>query len=230
MRPKIYRYEYNKKVYYAEGYKEDSVRRTLELFLQLPNDTLLQGKAPDFNTELKLIWDKRNTTHVLTLTKEQTTSRQELKTFKKKQHCIYELRLLLREDINFLNGHQGHVIANEENEVKFWNSKYIKDDGVEIGYEMCYSFKGSTNSEMTDKIYRFKNLGTAYKYVRKNIIDLEIQDEFYNRNLTNLEICDSFITGFGSADLISVNHEEFGRTFGEKTPPTKHNLKDFNHQ
>ena len=130
MKPKIYRYDYNETVYYAEGYTEEAVRRTLELYLQVPSETLDVGKAPDFNTELKLIWDRRIETHKLTLTKEQTTSRTELKLFKRKQHCVYELRLLLREDINFLNGHQGHIIANEENEVKFWNSKYINDDDL----------------------------------------------------------------------------------------------------
>jgi len=227
MRPKIYRYEYNGKVYYAEGYDEVIIRATLETYLQIIKDTLKVGRAPDFNTELKLIWDRRNTTHVLTLTKEQTTSREQLQLFKRKQHCLYELRLLLREDVNFLeNGHQGHVIANEENEVKFWNCKYIKDDGKEIGHSICYSFQGSTDPDMTNRIYRFKNLGTAYKYVRNNLIRLKLGEESYNRNITNLEACDSFIAGFGSAELQIVRDENDGYV-AEKTPPKKHNLKDF---
>ncbi|NQY54795.1 MAG: hypothetical protein HRT42_14635 [Campylobacteraceae bacterium] len=117
MRPKIYRYQHNEKRYYAEGYDEANVRLTLENYLQIVPGSLKSGAKPDFNTELKLIWDKRNTTHVLSLTKEQTTSKIQLQTFRKKQHCIYELRLLLKEDKTFLNGHQGNVIANEDNEV-----------------------------------------------------------------------------------------------------------------
>jgi len=228
MRPKIYRYDYNGKTYYAEGYDETTIRTTLETYLRIQTSTLSVGKAPDFNTELKLIWDRRNTSHVLTLNKEQTTTREQLQVFKRKQHCIYELKLLLKESVNFLeNGHQGHVIANESNEVKFWNSKYIKDDKTEIGHTICYSFRGSTDPDMTSRIYRFKNLGAAYKYVRNNLIRLQITEEPFNRNFTNLEMCDSFISGFGSADLISVTTPEFGKTFGEITAPKLHDLKDF---
>lgn len=205
MRPKIYKYNYKGQTYYAEGYVESSIRLTLENYLQIIPGTLRKGESPDFNSELKLIWDKRNTTHVLTLNKEQTTSRDELKTFKRKQHCLYELRLLLKEDVKFLNGPQGHVIANEDNEVKFWNNLYIADDGSELGHKMCYSFQGSTDPDMTDKIYRFKNIAAAYHYVRNELIKYNIHDDKFNKNFTNLEMCDSFIAGFGNADMYLDN-------------------------
>ena len=229
MRPKIYRYQHNSKTYYAEGYNEGNVRVTLESYLQIPKDSLKPGTAPDFKTELKLIWDKRNKTHTLTLRKEQTTSREQLQSFKRKQHCLYELKLLLKEDVNFLNGHQGHVIADELNEVKFWNSKYITDDGREIGHEMCYSFKGSTEPNMTNRIYRFKNLGTAYNHVRSNLIKYGLGDEKFNRNFTNLEMCDSFISGFGSA-CITIYNDGVDISIIEKVPQIKHSLIDFNHK
>ncbi len=202
MRPKIYKYQYSGKTYYAEGYDEESIRLTMENYLQLKSGTLKKGSSPDFKTELKLIWDRRNTTHVLTLKKEQTTSRKRLKSFKEKQHCIYELRLLLSENETFISGTQGHVIANEDNNVKFWNSKYIKPDGTEVGIEMCYSFKDSTDFNDTANIYRFKNIHKAYEYVRSEIIRLDIQEERFNKNFTNLEMCDSFLAGFGNPDLV----------------------------
>lgn len=205
MKVKIYRYKYNNKNYYAEGYDEANIRLTLENYLQVSPGTLKPGESPDFNTELKLIWDKRNTSHVLTLTKEQTTSREELKQFKEKQHCLYELGLLLKEDKNFLNGKQGHIIANEFNQVKFLNCKIVLPDGREIGEEICYSFQGSEESYMTDRIYRFTSLANAYKYVRSELIRLNLANEMYNKNFTNLEMCDSFIAGFGNADLVKVD-------------------------
>jgi len=223
MKVKIYRYKYNNKNYYAEGYEESNIRLTLENYLQVVPGTLSQGESPDFNTELKLIWDKRNTSHVLTLTKEQTTSREQLKGFKEKQHCIYELNLLLREDKHFLNGFQGHVIANEGNQVKFLNCKIIKPNGEEIGHEICYSFAGSTDSDMTDRIYRFRNLATAYKYVRSELIRLGLDELLYNRNFTNLEMCDSFIAGFGNADLFKLDGQ-----VTVKTPYNKYENKEFN--
>jgi len=223
MRPKIYRYQHNEKRYYAEGYDEANVRLTLENYLQIVPGSLKPGAKPDFNTELKLIWDKRNTTHVLSLKKEQTTSRAQLQTFRKKQHCVYELRLLLKEDKTFLNGHQGHVIANEDNEVKFLNCKYIKDDGTEIGDTVCYSFQGSTDPDMTSRIYRFKSLATAYKYVRNELFKYDIQDEAFNKNITNLEVCDSFISGFGNADLYLDNNNIM-----VKIPAKNYNNKEFN--
>lgn len=223
MRPKIYRYQHNGKRYYAEGYDEANIRLTLENYLQIVPGSLKPGAKPDFNTELKLIWDKRNTTHVLSLKKEQTTSKAQLQTFRKKQHCIYELKLLLKEDKTFLNGHQGHVIANEENEVKFLNCKYIKDDGTEIGDTICYSFQGSTDPDMTSRIYRFGNIIAAYKYVRSELFKNNIQNENFNKNITNLEACDSFISGFGSADLYLNNNNII-----VKTPAKKYNNKEFN--
>ena len=202
MKPKIYKYQHNEKTYYAEGYEEESIRLTLENYLRLPSNSLSKGKSPDFKTELKLLWDRRNTTHVLTLKKEQTTSRNKLNSFRKKQHCVYELRLLLSENQSFISGTQGDVIANENNNVKFWNSKYIKTNGDEVGWEMCYSFKESTDPSETSKIYRFKNIMKAYDYVRRQIIELGIEDEAFNKNFTNLEMCDSFIAGFGNPDLV----------------------------
>ena len=202
MRPKIYKYQHNNETYYAEGYEETSIRLTLENYLRLKSGSLLEGKSPDFKTELQLIWDRRNTTHVLTLKKEQTTSRKQLSLFKQKQHCVYELRLLLSENETFISGTQGDVIANENNNVKFWNSKYIKSNGDEVGWEMCYSFQDSTDPSETEKIYRFKNIHLAYDYVRSEIIKLGIEEEPFNKNFTNLEMCDSFTAGFGNPDLV----------------------------
>jgi hypothetical protein len=213
-------------VYYAEGYNEDTIRAAMETYLQIPANTLEAGKAPNFNSELKLIWDRRNTTHKLTLTKEQTTNRDQLALFKKKQHCLYELRLLLKEDVNFLeNGRQGDVVADEKNEVKFWNCRYVKDD-KEVGHSVCYSFRGSTDPDMISRIYRFRNLASAYKYVRNKLIRFELTDDPFNRNFTNLEMCDSFIAGFGSAELSVVKEGDYA-TIAEKSPPKQHDLKDF---
>lgn len=223
MKVKIYRYKYNNKTYYAEGYDEVNIRLTLENYLQVVPGTLSVGESPDFNTELKLIWDKRNTSHVLTLTKEQTTSRDQLKLYKDKQHCIYELGLLLKEDKAFLNGLQGHIIANEGNQVKFLNCKMVKSNGDEIGHEICYSFQGSSDPDMTDRIYRFRNLASAYKYVRSELVRLELSEGMYNKNFTNLEMCDSFIAGFGNADLFLLDND-----ISVKTPYKKYENKDFN--
>jgi hypothetical protein len=224
MKAKIYKYTYNTKVYYAEGFEEANVKLTLENYLQIKPGSLDKGTAPDFNTELKLIWDKRIKTHVLTLTLDQTTSRAELSSFKKKQHCLYELMLLLREDKSYLNGFQGHVKANEANNVKYWNSKYIKNDGSEIGEEMCYSFRDSTDPDDIAQIYRFKNMFTAYNHVRAELIKYELADIKYNANFTNIEMCDSFIAGFGNADLYLDNGN-----IKVKTPYSNYTNKDMNY-
>jgi hypothetical protein len=200
MKSTIYKYTYNGKVHYAEGYNEPSIRTALENYLHITPGTLSVGVSPALS-ELKLIWDRSNKTHRLTLSKEQTTPREQLEQQRKKQHAIHELRQLLREDEKFLNGMQGHIIANEENEVRMWNSKVTFEDGIDRGHEMCYTFRGSRDPDMTDSIYRFKRLSNAYKHVRSELIRLGIQDEMFNKNFTTLEICDSFIAGFGNADL-----------------------------
>lgn len=214
MKAKIFKYWWNKTVYYAEGFDEPTVRLCLENYLQIPQGSLKTGEKPDLEKELKLIWNKSNKTHKLTLTKEHTTSKEELQLQGKKMHCLYELKLLLKEDERFLSGVRGDIAADEENEVKFWGTKYIHPDGSECGIEMCWSFQGSRSPEMTDRIYRFRNIGVAYRHIRYELIKYGLADDLcsFNKNFTNLEMCDSFITGFGNADMFREGENIHTRT------------------
>ena len=209
MKAVIYKYFHDRVKYYGEGYGEEDIRLALEKHLKLEKGTLRKGVLPDYRRELKLLWNRKNKTHRLTLTKEQTTNKEQLYDFRKKQHTLYELKLLLSEDENFLTGVRGDIVADKDNDIKFWNSKYIKDDGEEIGNEMCYSFKGSTTPEYTCNIYRFKGLSDAYHYVRGEIINNSLKDHMFNKNLTCLEACDSFIVGFGNASWCKKNEDLF---------------------
>lgn len=230
MKSKIYRYNYNDVDYYAEGYDEDNIRQSMEVYLQLDKDTLSKGISPNFEKELLLIWDKKNTTHYLTLNKRQTTSKDDLKLYKRKQSCLYELSELLKESVDFLEySYHRYILSNKNDDVVFMNSRYIKDDESQIGHIICYSYKGSTDLNMTNSIYRFKNLADAYKHVRFNLIDLGLDSMKYKKSeLTNLEMCDSFIAGFGSADGIVVNKINDSEVeILCRDEPVLHDLNDF---
>ena len=222
MKALIYKYFFNKKTYYAEGYEEEDIRSSLEKHLKVTTGSLKKGVVPSYRKELIRIWDPKETNSVFTLTlnKRDTTSNEKLSDYKTKQHVLYELNLLLKEDINFLNGINDIVTTNANNEVKLWykhNVYKTNKNGEtyidEKGYDMCYSFKGSTDDIDTSKIYRFKNLSKAYWYVRNQLIKFGLDDKTYKRSsCTNLEICDSFITGFGNADIYKSYSKLDGET------------------
>lgn len=198
MKALIFRYHYNNNSYYVEGYVEEEMRACLEKHLGIELGTLKQGIKPDVNRELKLIWNPKITTHKLTLNKEQTTDRSKLHDYKKKQHCLYELDLFLKQDESFLNGVNDIIITDPINEVEMW----YRHGPSSSGYAMCYSFKGSKKPEATNLIYRFKSISAAYHYMRSELIKNGLADSLYkNKQITCLEMCDSFIAGFGNPDL-----------------------------
>jgi len=192
-------------LFYGEGYLEEDIRSSLEGHFKIKKGSLDKGLRPDYKNELVKLWDRNNKKYKLTLNKSQTTSKEKIYLYKKQQHVKYELKLLLSENNQFLTGTRGDVIADPENEVRFLNSKYITNDGYEVGDEVCYSFRGSTELSDTCKIYRFHSMYDAYHYVRNQIIKFKLSDVKYNKNFTCLEMCDSFITGFGNSEWIVKN-------------------------
>ena len=42
---------------------------------------------------------------------------------------------------------------------------------------------------------------------RNELLKYNVQAEAFNKNITNLEMCDSFISGFGNADLYLDNNK-----------------------
>jgi hypothetical protein len=198
MKPLIFAYEHNNKTYYAEGFNEESIRKAVEVKLNLPSNTLQKGRKPDYNRELKEIWNRNNKNMTLLLNKDQTTPKEEVDLNKKKQHCMYELDLLLREDKDFLSGVNDNVVMDSTLEVKLYPN---------TGYIMAYWTKAGDN----DKIYRFYNgITDAYWYVRNNIINLGISDWQYKKtNCTVLEMCDSMITGFNNPLKIDFKNSSY---------------------
>lgn len=195
MKAFIYAYQVNDTTYYAEGYNEKDVRSKLEEKLNLQKDSLSKGKRPDFNKELKRIWNPKDKKFYLTLTKVDTTNEKKLADIKAKKNALYELELLLKEDKRFLSGVNEPTIANMSMKAKkvsgFDFSMYNN-----TGYEMCYNNPDGD----VDDVYRFKKLTDAYWHVRKNLIETEQSNDAYKKNptITNIEICDSFIAGFGN--------------------------------
>jgi len=205
----IFKYKHVDKIYFAEGYEETQIRTHLEAKLGIPVGTLLKGTAPDFNKELKRIWDKNDNEYYLTLRKEDTVSETELKKKKQERHTLYELELLLKEDPTFLGGVNDILIKDPANNVLMWSQGFISEKASGKGFPMVYTFQGSTNSDMTDKTYRFKRISGAYWYVRGQLIEQNLADLAYRGKrvdeLTNLEMCDSFVAGFGNADIVGVD-------------------------
>ena len=225
MKAKIYKYHHNDKTYYAEGYDEKDIRNSLESHLNLKDNTLEEGKSPDFKNELKLIWDKSNTTHKLTLNKYNTTPKKKIRLHKQKSQCLHDLDRLLREDVKFLEeNYNDEVISNKNNHIIYINTKDITFDNKEVGYTIFHSINGDKD---ISKAYRFPSLADAYKYVRSQLVKLDLADKLYKKTqLTNLEMCDSFIAGFGSGEVL-LRHESDGVTVLSKTEPQLYNLEDF---
>lgn len=196
MKPLIFSYVHNGNTYYAEGYDENVIREALEKKLGLNENTLKRGRKPNFETELKRIWDKKDKEFFLSLTKEQTTNQEEIENNRRRQHCLYELDLLLKEDQNFLSGINDLVLIDQTNNVELYYN---------TGHIMSYRNSKKDNNI----IFRFKQMSDAYWHVRKNIIDLDLQDIKYKKTeVTNLEMCDSFIAGFGnSTQPIDINNK-----------------------
>jgi hypothetical protein len=205
----IFKYKWNNVVYYAEGYDEAQMRACLEVKLGISAGTLLKGVAPDFNKELKRIWDKNDKDYFLTLRKEDTVSEVDLKKKKQERHTLYELELLLKEDPVFLGGVNDILIKDPANAVLMWAQGFISEKPSGKGFPMVYTFQGSTQSDMTDKTYRFRRISGAYWYVRNQLIEHQLGDLAYRgkkvEELTNLEMCDSFVAGFGNADIVGVD-------------------------
>lgn len=198
MKPLIFAYEHNNKTYYAEGFNEESIRRAVESKLNLPSNTLSRGRKPDYNRELKEIWNRNNKNMNLFLNKEQTTPKEEIDVNKKKQHCMYELDLLLKEDKEFLAGINDMIVMDSGADVKLYPN---------TGHIIPYS----TRLPDIKKIYRFGNgLSDAYWYIRNNIINLGIADWQYKKsNCTVLEMCDSMIAGFNSPIKVDINNPNY---------------------
>ena len=203
----IFKYKHGNTTYFAEGYEEQQIRTHLETKLGIPVGTLLKGTAPDFNKELKRIWDKNDNEYYLTLRKEDTVSETDLKKKKQERHTLYELELLLKEDPVFLGGVNDILIKDPANNTLMWAQGFISEKPSGKGFPMVYTFQGSTNSDMTDKTYRFKRVSGAYWYVRGQLIEQNLADLAYKGKrvdeLTNLEMCDSFVAGFGNADIVA---------------------------
>jgi hypothetical protein len=197
MKPLIFAYKHNNITYYAEGYTEESIRFSVEKKLNLQQGTLQKGRKPDYNKELKEIWNKNNPKMRLLLTKEQTTSKDEIDNNKKKQHCLYELDLLLSEDKAFLSGINDITITDSNLEVKLYPN---------TGHVMAYEGK----LKNVNDIYRFPNgISDAYRHVRKNIINLGLGNELYKKSeITNLEMCDSMICGYSNPDSYDFNNSK----------------------
>lgn len=195
MKSIIFAYEHNNNTYYAEGFDEESIRKAIEKKLNLKPDTLTKGRKPDYNKELKEIWNKNNPAMKLFLTKDQTSSRDEIELNKKKQHCLYELDLFIKEDHKFLSGVNDKVVMEPNNEVRLYPN---------TGHEMCYFSTLPDNN----KIYRFPNGAIdAYWYIRNCITTLGISNWTYKKtNIGVLEICDSFIAGFNSPVKVDLNN------------------------
>lgn len=195
MKPMIFAYEYATKTYYAEGFSEDNIRQAVEKKLNLPPNTLPKGRKPDYNKELKEIWNKANKNMKLFLTKEFTSPRDEIELNKKRQHCIYELGLLLSEDKNFLSGVNDIIVMDPDLDIRLYPN---------TGHEMCYQ----GNIPDTDKIYRFpKGMIDAYWYIRNNIIKFDIAEWPYKKTgSTVLEMCDSIIAGFTNPIKVNIDN------------------------
>lgn len=197
MKPFIYAYDHNGLTYYAEGFDEPSIRKAVETKLNIEQGSLPKGRRPDYNKELKEIWNKNNKKMKLFLTKEQTSSKDEIEHNKAKQHCLYELDLLLSEDSNFLSGINDILVKHPNSNVMMYPN---------TGFNMCYS----SNLVDNDLIYRFpKGIIDAYWYVRKNIIELGLNNSPYKRtDMTVLEACDSILAGFNSVAKVDFNKEK----------------------
>lgn len=199
MKAIIYKYRYNRKFYYAEGYDEETIRTCLERKLNLEEGSIEPGIKPDYYRELKRIWNKSDTRYKLTLRKEETTNQEELQSFKSKQHCLYELDLFLKHDMTFLSGINDTVKNNPSNRIEMYYKHGPEES--EIGYDMAYSFKGIAHHQNCDTVYRFPKWPNAYSHIRSSLIKLGIADESYkNTDLTNMDMCDSTTAGFGNPD------------------------------
>ena len=64
-------------------------------------------------------------------------------------------------------------------------------------YIFPISVKGKTDDDSLNSVFRFPNAQAAYENVRQRIIDLKIANEpyRYNKNMTYLEACDSWLCG-----------------------------------
>lgn len=208
MKPIYFAYDYNGQTYYAEGFSEPAIRKALENKLKIKPGTLSKGRKPDYVKELKEIWNKKNPKMKLFLTKEQTSSKEEIELNKKKQHCLYELELFLKEDKNFLMGTNDIILLDPDNKAMLYPN---------TGFPMCYSIK---NPHHPDDIYRFpKGQIDAYWHIRNNIISLGIQNWTYKRTeCTVLEILDSFIAGFGSLSTIDFSNKNVKPNSPHKLP------------
>lgn len=191
----IYKYKHNNTTYFVEGYDETTMRTCLEQKLGIESGTLTKGVSPNYTKELKRIWDKNDKAFYLTLKKEETTDESSLKKHKQDRHALYELDLLLSEDMGFIGGLNDIVIKSLDLNLILWTQS-------NKGYPMAYSVEGSKLQHQTDKIYRFGKLSAAYWYVRNRLIERELAEVNYKgKTITNLEMCDSFIAGFGSANI-----------------------------
>jgi hypothetical protein len=192
MKAFIFAYDIEGKTYYGEGYNEEDVRKAIAKSLNL--SSVPKGRRPDFNKELKRIWDKKDKKYFLTVQKENTIS-------KEKQKEIHNIKIL-KEDKKFLSGVNDIIIAQENLEFHLYNN---------TGHIMCY---GNPNGINNDDIYRFKKLSDAYWYVRNNLIKYNLHNKSYKKTeLTNLEMCDSFIAGFGNPALPNSEINTFNKSF-----------------
>jgi hypothetical protein len=195
MKPLIFAYKYDNVTYYAEGYTEEEIRRHVELKLNLQPNTLHRGRKPDYNKELKEIWNKNNKAMRLLLTKEQTSSKEDIEANKKKSHCLYELDLFLAEDKNFLSGVNDIMVNDPDLEIRLFPN---------TGYAMAYYGKISD----LNNIYRFpRGIVDAYQHIRRTLVALNIADLNYKKtSISNVEMCDSMIAGFNSPNKVDLSN------------------------
>lgn len=205
MKAKVFKLKIEKQAFLVEAFEETRAKEYLANKKNVDVSTIIVDKiSPD---ELKLIWSKKLQ---LFATKEQTSNSAEIKANKDKVTVLYDLERLLKEDNRFLSQYREDVLNNPSNHVRLRYNVDIKNMKASFPWVVCDSINMTLeeNQEFgTDSVFKFPTICHAYWYVRKELIRLNIGNIPYKGNpeVTNLEMCDSFIAGFGTPHMNGNN-------------------------